>query len=180
MDIVIEIIGLIAFFITVLGILFKQKEKVMLFFTIYFLLMLVTYFLKAEYAGSALVFIGLLRSLTYYFYSKKNLKANIYVVILFEIALLLTFVLTYTNFVSIIVMINFMIITFTAWQDNMTIFRISCAVISPFMIFFNFFINANMLALCEAVYFFAILISIYKNDILPRKNFQKNNTEISN
>ena len=170
MDTVIELIGVVAFVITVMGILFKEKQKVMLFFTIYFLLMLLTYFLKGEYSGSALVFIGLLRSLTYYFYSRKNLKANVWVVILFETALLLTFIFTYVNFVSIIVMINFMIITYTAWQDNMTIFRISCAIISPFMIFFNFFIQANMLAICEVVYFIAILVSIYKNDILPKRN----------
>jgi hypothetical protein len=173
MDTIINVIGIIAFGITVLGILFKEKDKVMLFFTIYFVLMLLTYFLKGEYAGSALVLIGLVRSLTYYFYSKKKLKPNIYVLVIFEVALLITFITMYTDILTIVVMLNFMIITFTSWQNNMTIFRLSCAILSPFMILFNFYIGAGMLAICEALYFISILVSIYKNDIIPRRKTLK-------
>ena len=37
---IINIIGVVALIVTILGILFKEKEKVMLFFSIYFILMI--------------------------------------------------------------------------------------------------------------------------------------------
>jgi len=175
MDVFINIIGIVALIVTILGILFKEKEKVMLFFSIYFILMLSTYFLKNNYAGSLLVLIGLLRSLTYYFFSKKQLKPNLYIMLLFEVAFIIGVITTWTSALTLIVLFNFMIITYTSWQDNMTLFRISCAVISPFMIFYNLYIGAYMLIACEVLYFLAILVSIYKNDILFYKKQKSTN-----
>jgi hypothetical protein len=162
----INIIGIIALIVTILGILFKEKEKVMLFFSFYFILMLSTYFLEGAYAGSLLVLVGLVRSLTYYFYSKKQLKPNVYIMLIFEAIFIISVILTWSDTLTLIVLFNFMIITYTSWQDNMTLFRISCAVLSPFMMFYNYYIGAFLLILSEVLYFIAILISIYKNDIL--------------
>jgi hypothetical protein len=169
MDIIINAIGLVALVATVLGILFKGKEKVMLFFSIYFILMLSTYFLRKAYGSSLLVLVGLARSLTYYFYSKKQLKPNVYIMLLFEIIFIISVITTWSDISNLIVLLNFMVITYTAWQDNMTLFRISCAVISPFMIFYNYYVGAYMLIISESLYFLAVLVSIYKNDIVYYK-----------
>ena len=95
--------------------------------------------------------------------------------LLFEVSFIVSIITTWTSAITLIVLFNFMIVTYTSWQDNMTIFRISCAILSPLMIFYNFYVGAYMLIICEALYFIAILVSIYKNDILFYKKQKSTN-----
>jgi len=170
MDIAITVLGLVAIAATIFGILFQSKQTVMLFFSIYFILMLLTYALKNEYACAGLVVVGLARTLTYYAYAKKKLKPNVLVVVLFEALFIAVSLAMWDGWATMIVLVNFMIVTYTAWQDNMTIFRISCAVIAPFMIFYNAYIGATFFIVSEAFYFAATLLSIFKHDLLSKRS----------
>lgn len=172
MDTVIVVLGLVAIAATIFGIMFKDKKTVMLFFSVYFVLMLLTYALKNEYASAGLVFVGLARTLTYYAFSKKKLKPNVFVVAFFEVLFIAVSIAMWSGWATMIVLINFMIVTYTAWQDNMTIFRVSCAIIAPFMIFYNAYIGATFFVASEVVYFAATLFSIYRHDILSRRTKQ--------
>ena len=66
-----QVISVLTILTTVLGLLSKEKEKIMFWFFLSNITLLITYFLLGRMLGSVLVAGAAIRTIIYYYYSKK-------------------------------------------------------------------------------------------------------------
>lgn len=168
MKIACDIIAYIALAFTVIGLLSKNKDRCMLFISIYNLLILLTYILMGLLSGSIMVVIASARSITFYIFSKKKIKPNIFVFLGFEIVSIVALALSWESLLSIILLVNLVLTTFTNWQNNMTILRLGMAISGVLLIVYDICVGAYTLIISESIFLLSALISIVKYDIVGR------------
>lgn len=161
-----DIIAYIALAFTVIGLFSKNKDRCMLFISIYNLLILLTYILMGLISGSVMVIIASCRSITFYIFSKKNIKPNLYVFLGFEIVSIVALALSWESALSIILLVNLVLTTFTSWQNNMTILRIGMAISGVLLIVYDICVGAYTLIISESIFLLSALLSIIKHDII--------------
>ena len=165
MELIAQIIGIVAIAISVMSMLMKKKSNIMLLCTIYNILTLTSYLLLEKYLGSILVGILTLKSFIYYIFSLKNIKPNIIVLILFEVSILVVSILLWQSWADIFILTSSLINTYSSWQNNVKFLKI-CAVISTiFLVAYDIFAHAYVYVISELLYGGAALFSLikYKN-----------------
>lgn len=182
MKIACDIIAYVALVFTVLGLLSKNKDKCMLFISIYNLLILTTYLLMGLLSGSIMVLIASARSITFFIYSKKNLKPNIWVFMLFEVVAIVALALSWESMLSIILLVNLVLTTYTNWQNNMTVLRLGMFISGVLLIIYDICVGAYTLLFSEGVFLASAIVSIVKYDIMgiirKRKEIELNKEEV--
>lgn len=160
MELTAQILGIIAIIISVLSMLFKAKTHIILFSVIYNVLTLISYLLLEKYLGCILVVILTLKSLVYYIYSLKRLKPNLYVLIAFEVIILVASIFLWQSWVDIFILVNSLINTYTSWQDNVKLLKIGVVICSIFLILYDVFIGAYVYVVSEVLYGGTALFSL--------------------
>ena len=177
MELMAEILGIIAIGVSVASMLLKKKSGIMLLCSIYNLLTLTSYLLLGKYLGCIIVGILTLKSLTYYFFSLKKLKPNIVVLIIFEISILLTSIILWSSWTDILILCSSIISTYSTWQDNVKFLKICVIICTAFLVAYDIFVEAYVYVISELLYGGAALLSLiyYKKGM---KNEQESiNTE---
>ena len=152
MEIVVQIIGIVAIVISVLSMAFKKKSTIMLFSMIYNILTLVSYLLLGKYLGCILVGVLTLKSFTYYLFSLKNLKPNIFVLIFFEVAIVVISIVFWNNWVDIFMIVNSVINTYFSWQDNVVYLKLSVIVCAILLVVYDILVGAYSYIISEVLY----------------------------
>ncbi len=166
-----QILGIIAIVISSISIAFKSKTKIMLFCTIYNILTLTTYLLLGKYLGCILVGVLTLKSFTYFIFSLKNLKPNIFVLLFFEISLLVISIVFWSSWVDIFMIANSVINTYFSWQENVILIKISAVVCSILLILYDIFVGAYAYIISEVLYGAVALITLI---MLSKQNKKEN------
>ena len=169
MKIACDIIAYVALVFTVMGLFSKSKDRCMLFISVYNVLILITYILMGQISGSIMVVIATARSVTFFVYSKKNLKPNIFVFVLFEVVSVVALTLSWGNILSLILLTNLVFTTYTNWQNNMTVLRLGMFVSGILLIVYDICIGAYTLIISEGIFFASAVISIIKYDFIGAK-----------
>lgn len=162
-----DIVSYIALAFVVIGLFCKNKDRVMFYTSIYNALIIATYFLLGQIAGSVMAIFALVRSFTYFIFAKKNMKPNLWVMILFEVVAVIAMILTWDSYISIILLVNLCMCTYTSWQDNMTILRIGFVISGFLVLAYDLIVGAYILAISETIFTTSAIISLVKNDIIP-------------
>lgn len=162
-NILVYILGIIAFCVAVFSMLFKEKSKIILCLTIYNILMLITYLLLGRYLGCVLIGIETIRSITYFIYSLKKLKPNIFVYIFFNIVGIGASVLFWASWVDIFVLINLIINTYSTWQTNVTIIKLGIIICTIFYITYDLIVGAYIYIISELAFGVSAVFSLIKN-----------------
>jgi len=160
LEITAQILGIIAIIISVLSMLFNAKKYVILFGIIYNVLTLISYLLLGKYLGCILLVILTLKNIVYYIYSLKKLKPNLFILICFEIVILVVSIILWQSWVDIFILINSLINTYTSWQDNVKLLKIGVVICTIFLVLYDVFIGAYVYVISELLYGGTALFSL--------------------
>lgn len=161
MEIIGQIIGIIAMAIIVLS--FQEKSNKKLFFiqTIGAFLFAVSYLLIKEYTGAILNAITILRGLLFFFFVKKK---NLIVLLILEIAYVVAGVLTYSSWTSILPLVACVVETFFMWLNSGKIIRLARAYfVSPCWLVYNAISLAIGGIICEVFNIASVIVSFFRH-----------------
>ena len=160
MEIVAQILGIIAIVVSGLSMAFKRKATIMLFCMIYNILTLTSYLLLGKYLGCILVGVLTLKSLVYYIFALKKLKPNVVVLILFEVSILAISIIFWESWVDLFMIANSLINTYFSWQDNVIYLKASVVLCACLLILYDVFVGAYAYIVSEVLYGGTALVSL--------------------
>jgi len=148
----------------------RKKENFLLIQTVGTLLFILQYILTEKYTGAILFSITLIRGLVYYYYKKKNLKPSLKILVIFQVALIISTYFSWQNILSIIPFIATVSKTWGTWQDDMKWVRRTSLLAQGIMIIYN--ISAAMYtgAITEVCNSISSIIAIWRYDIRKVKS----------
>ena len=115
--------GFVTIALTIFSFFQKEKWKMMLFLAATNAVLVATYILCQDLLGGLLVAGALLRTIVYFLYSKKNKKPEPIIMILFEIYCIVLSIFMWKNPVSLLMIINLVVVTYTTWQNDVKTLR---------------------------------------------------------
>ena len=180
MDIALLIIGIVFSIVSLSVFFFKKKFLTLICFLITNLLMLTQYLLQGRVLEIAIVAVAIIKTVVFMIYTKKQIKPSVTVIIIFEVAMLVCGIITWSDWFSVLFLIASMLNTYASWQDNMLVMRILYIVSAALMIT-NYIctgLYANIFAKAGTIVSALCGIIIY--DILKRKKTQKVVATVSN
>ena len=152
MEIVAQILGIVALVIAVSSMVFKSKPVIMLCLTIYNVLTLVSYLLLGQYLGCILVGVATLRSFTYFIFALKNIKQNIFVYITFNVLAITFSILFWNAWFDVFMLINLIITTYTTWQSDVRIIKWGTLICTVFFVLYDIFAGAYVYIISELAF----------------------------
>lgn len=162
LNIIAQYISLAATVFIVLGILGKQKATIMLWFSLYNVVILATYFMLGRYTGSILVFVTLLKSILFYILARKNIHPQIWILVLFEISYIVIPIFLWESATDIILIANLLLVTYLCWQSNVKILKFGYILSSILLITYDIIVGAYTTIIAEVVFLISTCISIYQ------------------
>lgn len=162
LNIIAQYISLAATVFIVLGILGKQKATIMLWFSLYNVVILATYFMLGRYTGSILVFVTLLKSIFFYILARKNIRPQIWILVLFEISYIVIPIFLWESATDIILIANLLLVTYLCWQSNIKLLKFGYILSSILLITYDIIVGAYTTIIAEVVFLISTCISIYQ------------------
>lgn len=163
--IVAQIFGLISVVLSAKSNFQKNKEKVLKLLIFCNLTCFFEYYLLGGISASYASILGIARAYIFYLYSKYNRKRNIYVLLAILGTTCLLGYISYVDIFSILPIVSSIIYTYGAWQDNLTIYRITSTIGPLIWIFYDIKISAFFGILTCLIEMFGAIIAIIKIDV---------------
>lgn len=162
LNIIAQYISLAATVFIVLGILGKQKSTIMLWFSLYNVVILATYFMLGRYTGSILIFVTLIKSILFYILARKNIRPQIWILVLFEISYIVIPIFLWESATDIILIANLLLVTYLCWQSNIKLLKFGYILSSILLITYDIIVGAYTTIIAEVVFLISTCISIYQ------------------
>lgn len=162
LSVIAQYISLAATVFIVLGILGKQKSTIMLWFSLYNVVILATYFMLGRYTGSILVFVTLIKSILFYILARKNIRPQIWILVLFEISYIVIPIFLWESATDIILIANLLLVTYLCWQSNIKLLKFGYILSSILLITYDIIVGAYTAIIAEVVFLISTCISIYQ------------------
>lgn len=137
-----QICGIIVLLSMLIGVHFKTKEKILLSSVLANIAAIFQYFLLSAMIGVLTSILNTVRCLVFYQYKKKDLQPSLLVLLIFEIITIVMGVLTWQDVFSVLPIIGTVIYTYGLWQDNVTIIRITSAVVGVSWLAYDVMVGA--------------------------------------
>ena len=163
--IIAQICGGIALILTVISVQFKSKEKIVMCFILANIAVTIQYFLLNALTGAVISILNTIRCVVFYIYKKKDLKPSLLVLLIFEIVAIISGILSWQNEWSIIPIIVTVIYTYGLWQDNVTVIRLTTAIVGFGWGIYNIIVRAFVGAIQEFSQTISAIISLYRGKI---------------
>jgi len=125
----IQILGIFALVFYAVSFQMKTKENLLITQVISNVFTAVQYMLAMAFTGAIQNILGVIRGVVFYFYKKRGLKPNKFVLALFELAIISGAVFTWNNIFSCFPLIGMTANLYGQWQNHMNRLRI-LAIIS--------------------------------------------------
>ena len=162
--IIVQILGILTLILFVVSLQQQKKENFLLFQVAGTLLFIAQYILTGRYTAVALFTIVLIRGLVFYYYKKRELKPSLRILIIFQVILGISAVLTWQNILSVIPLIATTAKTWGTWQDNMKWTRKTSLLSQSSMIIYNLSASMYTGALTELCNLTSTIIAICRYD----------------
>ncbi len=162
----------------------KQKWKMMLFYTFANLLSVFMYFAFGRIASAVILIIAALRTAIFCFYAYKNIKPNIFWLCFFEIAFVVSTILTWQDAFDLMPLIALLFVGYGSWQDNSMILRICYAINQTLYVIYKAIIGAYISMTVEVFCLTTTIICLIYYCILKKETpilkviFKKKKNEI--
>ena len=176
LSVIAQYISLAATVFIVLGILGKQKSTIMLWFSLYNVVILATYFMLGRYTGSILVSVTLIKSILFYILARKNIRPQIWILVLFELSYIIIPIFLWESATDIILIVNLLLVTYLCWQSNIKLLKFGYILSSILLITYDIIVGAYTAIIAEVVFLVSTCISIYQL-YHPRANKKKEITK---
>lgn len=167
--IIAQCVSLVCVILAIIGIQFKSKTKILLVFVIIDLLYIAVYILLKKNTGAILVGMAMIKSLIFYFYSLKNKKPSVFILILLQVTNISVVILFWTWWVDLLLLAAILIATHTTWQNNMTVLRSGQIASKMLAISYNAFAGAYVAIAADLIIAIFTFISLYRYDIKKQK-----------
>lgn len=132
-------------------------------------------FLISAYTGAVLSLVNVIRTFIFMHSEKINKKIYILILIIFESIIIANCIYTWAGLISILPTIGSIIRTYCLWQSNMKLVRVSGMTTGIFYGLYYLYYQSWFIVLGDIILLCAGIISIYSNDIKPkRKQMLKN------
>lgn len=157
LDIAANMIGVIALILTLLSYQNNNKSKFLLWQILANLTLAIQYLLLNATSAVVAILIALTRNIVFFKFENKNKEIPLYILILFEIAVLIFGVFTFDGIISLFPVIITMLFSYAAWQKKITDTYLICVLVMILYIIYNFYVGAyvsiisNILELSSAV-----------------------------
>lgn len=158
----------------------KKKWLMMLFYMIQSASYVVMYIVFGKFSAMVLSIIATVILFVYFIFDLKNLKPNVWFLILFEIAYIVGSVLTFEAMLDILPLIALLIFGYCGWQQNPVILKGGYVIGSIINIVYMLLIGAYIAVIVDYVCFAGNLFSLIFYNILKKDKrdfkFFKRNT----
>ena len=143
----------------------------MLWFSLYNVVILVTYFMLGRYTGSVLVFVTLVKSILFYILARKNIRPQIWILVLFELCYILIPIFLWESATDLILIANLLLVTYLCWQSNIKLLKFGYILSSVLVITYDIIVGAYLAILAEFVFLVSTCVSIFQ--LYHQKNSNK-------
>lgn len=157
-----NLISLLATLFIVLGIFGKKKSTIMLWFSLYNVVILITYFMLGRFTGSILVFVTLFKSILFYILAKKNIEPKLWTLIIFEVLYIVIPIFMWDNATDIVLIVNLLLVTYLCWQENLKLLRFGYIISSFLLITYDILVGAYITIIAEVVFLTSTILSMIK------------------
>lgn len=155
--------------LSVVAILQKDKWKMLLVYTIANILTVAMYFAFGRIAAACICIVAAIRTFIYMFYAYKKIKPNFVWLIIFEIAFVVSAILTWQDALDLMPLIAMVSVGYGSWQDNQTILRISYIVNETLYVIYKAIIGAYISMSVEAINLVCTIICLIYYCILKKE-----------
>jgi len=138
----------------------STKWKMMLVFTINNIMLVAMYFSFGRIASACVCIVAALRTIIYMIFALKKLKPNIFILIFFELAFVMSTVLTWQDAFDLLPMFGLLISGYASWQNNQWILRIGYVLDPLLFLAFNSIIGAWIAVVAEIIALISSTISL--------------------
>ncbi len=126
------------------------------------------YFLLGSYTGAIMSIIGLIKLVVFQIYDNKKKNCPVWVMLIFMFAIGTNALLTYNGWYDMFAIVEAIVVTYGAWQKNMTITRLCYFASGVLLVVFNLCVCAYTNALSEAIGLIFSVIGIVRLDVIPK------------
>lgn len=165
MDILVQIIGVILIIICAISFFFKKKEHFLICLIAYNLLVLLLYLLQQQVTESIITILGIVREFIFFTYEKRNKKPQLAVLITIEAVFLISGIVTFSNWYSLLIVLSSLLSTYAQWQSNMLVLRILYSICSLLVIANYLCLGFYTSIIAEIISLASSITSIFKYHI---------------
>ena len=183
-----QTLALIASFIGMLLVIFsyftKKKERFLLFQSLCIVFLIISYFFTVQFFAMVGLGVGLLRTLTYFYYEKKEKEAPLWVPLLLAGATLASYfivnfaILGTSEPLDVLCLLALIGYVFIFRVRNLTLVRFLMLVPTVLSILFNLLTHAALFTTLTYVFeISANIVSIFRYHVIGKIVFKKKNKE---
>lgn len=157
---VIQSIGVLTIFCTLMSLFQREKYKMMIWLSLTNITMGVVYALIGNYLAALLVGGALFRTVLYFFYNVRNKKPNTIVPVMFSIYYIVISIVMWNSWLNLMMLLNVLLVTYISWQNNPTILRIGYIGSALLLLPFDICWGAYTVAASEVVLLIEALVGL--------------------
>lgn len=152
--------GIIGLVLCVIGLQFKKKDKVVLFYLFANIFITAEYFLLEAWVGGAINAVCIVRNIVFYFYSKKDKRSPVWVLVLIEAALVACGIVGWANWWSLIPIVVGAVYTYGNWQENVLVLKITAAISASGWLVYSAVVRAYVSVAQEVIILVSAIVAI--------------------
>lgn len=142
--------------------LIKDKKKIMILCILYSVFYGGQYLLLGAITGFAMNIVSIIRNIWFYINAKKNKSNSRAILIVLWVIAIVSGVLTFKDFTSLIPIAASILFTYSVWQDNNRVYKFMALPISALWISYNVFFKSIFGIIAELVLLMFEIIGIIK------------------
>lgn len=173
MNIVAQVIGLLAIISYAISPHAKTKKRVLVFHLISSILYALQYFLLNAFSAMITNTVGAVKCYVFYLYEKKGKEIPKSLFWIFMLVILALGILTYNNIYSLIPILVSILSLYAVWQNNLKVFRAIVIISSISWIAYNIIVGAYVGVIGNVFQLSSAIIAIIRFDILKEKQNNK-------
>ena len=147
----------------------KNKKIILVLGLVSIIFYMLEYMLLHSYIAAGVNFLSFLRTIWFYINDAKGKKQDYVSLIVSMVAFIVVSILTYTNYMDIIVLFASVLFTYAIWQQNILVYRVLSVIASICWIVYNIYCFTIMGIILEVVLLIVKLVSSIEYIITTKK-----------
>ncbi|MGD9901216.1 MAG: YgjV family protein [Spirochaetales bacterium] len=167
-----QIIGVFIIILSIISLIFKNKDKLLLYQTIAAVGKVAAILLVGGWSGAINQIVGLIRKYWFYINAKKGRANGLWLLMLFSFAAIIVTIFTWEGYISLLPMVSIIGVTYGLWQNNIFVLRYCLMIGNIGYSIYGIVVGAYTTATNEIILLVATIISLialYINDYKKKK-----------
>ncbi len=166
--IIAQAVGLVSLVIYCTSLQARARKTLITLLIFVNLLNSAVYFLLGSVTGAIMSIIGIIKLIIFQIYDYNKRNCPVWVMLLFMLAIGLNSIFTYSGWYDVFAIAEAIVVTYGAWQKNMTITRACYFASGVLLVVFNLCVSAYTNTLSESIGLIFSVIGILRLDVMPK------------